>query len=439
MKSKVPIVARREFVSTVFRPSWLIGTFGMPVFVGLYAGLIFLIGATAEKANKPTGKAGVVDRAGIVRFEKGPTPAIGEMPAEAKAAIDRASAMAGSSPGAAAAVMSTLLAGTEFVPFDDEKAAIAALERKEVGVVFVVPEDYVAAGTITAYDANESIFSEGKTAQAPLRRLLVKSLAADHVSPEVTERMLSPVSVTTLIKRPDGTWAERGLAEIVRRFGVPFGFTIMLLISILASAGTLIQGVSEEKESRVIEIILSSIDARSLLLGKLLGLGAAGLLQLAIWLSMAVVPVLLMIAGMTLSPLLVILCLCYFILGFLLYGTLITATGVIGTTAKDMQQLGMFWAIGIVPPMLFFEVILREPHGTTARLLSYIPLTCPSTMMLRIGAGGVPWWEVPLTLGLLALSVVLTLRFAARVFRTGLLMYGKRPTIPEIFRWMREA
>jgi ABC-2 type transport system permease protein len=336
-------------------------------------------------------------------------------------------------------MMKTLLAGTEFLPFADEAAALAALDRKEIGAVYVLPADYVATGKVTAYNASESILSEGKLAQVPLRRMLVKSLAADRVEPGVVARILSPADITTLNKRPDGTWVERGVAELVRRIGVPLGFTILLLISILVSAGGLIQGVSEEKENRVIEVILSSIDARSLLLGKLLGLGGAGLLQLAIWLSMAMLPAVMLIAGLALSPMIMILCLAYFVLAFLLYGTLITATGVIGTNAKDMQQYGMFWSIGSAIPMFFLEVLLRDPHGTVARILSYFPLTSAVTMMIRIGSDAVAWWEIPLTLGLLALSVWITLRFAARIFRTGLLMYGKRPSVVEVFRWMRQA
>jgi len=438
MKGKTMVVVRREFLGTVTRPGWLIATFGMPVFVGLYAGLIFLIGSTAAKMDKPTGKAGVVDRSAVVRFEKGPVAA-GEIPDSARKAVDDAVSMAGASGGSASGIVKTLLAGTEFVPFADEASALAALERKDIGAVYVVPPDYVATGKITAYSGSESIISEGKLAQIPLRRMLVKSLAADAVPPEVVKRMLDPMNLTTLNKRPDGRWAERGIGELVRRLGVPIGFTMMLLISILTSAGTLIQGVSEEKENRVIEVILSSIDARSLLLGKLLGLGAAGLLQLAIWLTMALLPAVMLVAGLALSPKIVILCLAYFILGFLLYGTLITATGVIGTNAKDMQQYGMFWSIGSAIPMVFMEVLLRAPRGTTARILSYFPLTSPVTMMLRIGSEGVSWWEIPLTLAILAASVWIALRFAARVFRTALLMYGKRPTFVEIFRWMRQA
>jgi ABC-2 type transport system permease protein len=154
---------------------------------------------------------------------------------------------------------------------------------------------------------------------------------------------------------------------------------------------------------------------------------------------MALLPALMLIAGLALSPMIVLLCLTYFVLAFLLFGTLITGTGVIGTNAKDMQQYGMFWAIGAAIPMPFLEVILRDTNGTAARILSYFPLTSAVTMMLRIGTGNCPWWEIPLTLLILAASVWLALRFAARIFRTGLLMYGKRPTIVEIFRWMRQA
>ena len=252
MKTKAWIVVRREFFGTIKRPSWLIGTFGMPVFVGLYAGLIFLIGSTAAKMDKPTGKAGVVDHAGIVRFVPGPVSS-GDIPDDAKQAMDTAVAMAGTSAGPASGIMKTLMTGTEFLPFADEKAALAALEKKEIGAVYVIPAEYLAAGKIIAYSASESIISEGKLSQVPLRRLLVRSLAADAVSPAVVARILSPVDIKTLTKRKDGTWVERGIAELVRRIAVPLGFTVLLLISILTSAGTLIQGVSEEKENRVMQ------------------------------------------------------------------------------------------------------------------------------------------------------------------------------------------
>jgi len=130
MKGKTAIVVRHEFFGTIKRPSWLIGTFGMPVFVGLYAGLIFLIGSTAANMDKPTGKAGVVDRSAVVRFETGPVAA-GEIPDAARKAVDDAVSMAGASGGSASGFVKTLLAGTEFVPFADEESALAALGARK--------------------------------------------------------------------------------------------------------------------------------------------------------------------------------------------------------------------------------------------------------------------------------------------------------------------
>ena len=437
MRGKTLVVARREFKSSVFRWGWVIGTFGMPVFVGLYAGVIFWVTSTAQKYEKPTGKAGIVDHAGIVRVEEAAEP-IAAIPDEAKAAIDAAKRFA-SGAGPAAGMLEGVLSGTKFIPFESEEQALAALAKKEVGTVFVVPKDYLETGTVTAYDASGSPFSEGKASRLPLRRLLIKSLTHDRVEPKVVDRILEPVDVRTMAKDRAGAWVERGVSYYVRRLGVPMGFSILLMVAVFVGAGTMIQGVSEEKENRVIEVILSSVDARSLLFGKLLGLGAAGLLQLGIWLSMALVPIVLVVAGLALSPVTVILCLAYFVLAFLLFGTLITATGSIGTNAKDMQQYGMFWGIGAAAPMIFLEVILRDPNGPAARILSYIPLTSPVAMMMRIGTGEAPAWEIALTLVLLVVAVALTLRFAARVFRTALLMYGKRPTFAEIFRWLRQA
>ncbi len=434
MQRKAWVVARREFRNTVLRPGWLISTFGMPLFIAVYAGVIFLITSVANEAERPSGRAGIVDEAGFLG-QAAPESTEATIPQEA---LD-AAADFGSRAGPLGGLVQSLVGGTTFVTFDERGKALEALARNEVDLVYVLPADYLDTGKVVAYDASTSFLSRGKQTSLPLRRYLVRNLAADRIDRRTLSRIVSPASIESMALQKDGTWTRRDLALIIGRLGVPLGFTILLMVSILVTSGTLMQGVGEEKENRVIEIILSSVDARSLLLGKLLGLGAAGLLQLTTWLSMALVPLLLLVAGLAMSPLLILLCLLYFAGAFLLFGTLITATGVLGTNSREVQQYGMFWSIACVVPMLFMEVVIREPLGVAARVLSYIPLTSPITMMVRIAAGGAPAWEVVLTLVLLALWVVVALRFAARVFRTAILLYGKRPTIPEVFRWMRQA
>lgn len=435
-RSKTWIVVRREFTSTVKRKAWLITTFGMPVFIGLYALLAIIPGLmlARSEAKAGTAKIGIVDLAGIVRLLSSPEDQ-DDLPEDAKKAMDLGAAKG----GAAASFLKSLTSKTEFEAFAGLDSALRALEANRVGAVYVIPDDYVTTGKVIAYRSGDNPLMDNAKGQSAVRRMLVRSLADGKVAPDVLRRVLTPASVETLTRQRDGTYQKQGIETIVKSFGIPIGFAMLLFISLMMNSGFLLQGVSEEKETRVIEIILSSVDARSLLLGKLLGLGAAGLLQLLVWLTMAVAPLTFFFASLAVSPGTVLLCLAYFVLGFLLFGTLMTGSGALGTNLKESQQYAMVWSLGSAIPMMFFPVLLNEPNGTVARVLSYFPLTSPVTMMIRLGSGAVPWWEVAISLALLVAGVALAIRLAARVFRTALLMYGKRPTIPEIFRWLRQA
>ncbi len=154
---------------------------------------------------------------------------------------------------------------------------------------------------------------------------------------------------------------------------------------------------------------------------------------------MAIVPLLLFAAGLALEPMLVLLCLLFFGLGFLLYGTLMAGTGALGTNYREANQYGMIWAIGCAAPVIFLEVVLPEPNGLAARVLTFFPLTAPVGMMLRLGSGRVPGWEIAAASLLLAASVWGANRLVGRMFRTALLMYGKRPGPLEVLRWLRQA
>ena len=185
-------------------------------------------------------------------------------------------------------------------------------------------------------------------------------------------------------------------------------------------------------------MILSSIDAHGLLLGKLIGLGGAGLLQVAIWVGMVLIPATAALAHIQVRAGAVAASFVFYILGFLLFGLLLTGTGSLGQNLKESQQYGMVWSMGSVIPMLFLMIIISEPNGTFARVLSCIPLTAPVTMFLRLNsAEPPPWWEVALSAAVLAGATWLALRLMANIFRVGILLYGKRPTIPEILKLMR--
>jgi ABC-2 type transport system permease protein len=224
-------------------------------------------------------------------------------------------------------------------------------------------------------------------------------------------------------------------------FMVPFLFSILLGTCIITGGQYLLQGLSEEKESRILESLLCTLSAEDLLAGKLLGLGAAGLTLVAVWMGagLALGGPMMAMAHVAPSPQMLLLALAYFLLGYLFYGSLMTAIGAVTNNMREAQQFAMMFTFAIFLPFILLTSILGSPNGATAVTLSLFPPTAATTMMLRLAlpSAEVPAWQLGVSLALLALTCWLVLRGAARVFRIGLLMTGKPPNLPEILRWAR--
>jgi ABC-2 type transport system permease protein len=210
------------------------------------------------------------------------------------------------------------------------------------------------------------------------------------------------------------------------------------MLSIFIASGYLIQGLVEEKSNRVIELLLSSVTPGDLIAGKLVGLGGAGLLQLAVWVALAMLPVAL-VGWIEVSASVVVLSAAYYLLGFVFFGSIMAGLGCIAGGTQESQQFASLWSVVAVLPMLFSPLILEAPNGVLARVLSYVPLTCPITMIMRCAVGEVAWWEVPLSLGVMLGATYLSLCASARLFRVGLLVYGQRPTLGQLLASLREA
>jgi ABC-2 type transport system permease protein len=216
-------------------------------------------------------------------------------------------------------------------------------------------------------------------------------------------------------------------------------FMILLFLSTSVSGGYLIQGVADEKENRVLEMVISSVTPNQLMAGKRIGLGSAGLLQVIIWSCLGATTAVMMLTAFGLNPGLFFLCGLFYLLGYLLFGSLLLGIGSLGSNQRESMQYTWLLSLSNAVPAMFWFVILAEPQGTTAHVLTAIPLTAPVTIMARccVDPAGTPIWEIVATFGWLALWTVLALRFSAKIYRVGLLLYGKRPTPREIWRWLR--
>ena len=154
---------------------------------------------------------------------------------------------------------------------------------------------------------------------------------------------------------------------------------------------------------------------------------------------MGVVGILFFAIQIVLDPFVFVYCLVFFLLGYLLYGSLMLGFGALGTNFRESQQMASLWTFIGISPIFVHMALIESPHGTLARVFSYIPLTAPVTMMLRYVTDpkGMPWYEVPAVIALLIASTLLSLRLSAKLYRVGLLLYGKRPSVREIWRWLR--
>ncbi len=279
------------------------------------------------------------------------------------------------------------------------------------------------------------------------RVLRSRRLAARRVDESLLRWLQAPVHFEKVRVTAAGEVVQAGTTDTFRQW-VPVAFVYLLWISVVTSAQLLLTNTIEEKSSRVIEVLLSSVSPQALMTGKVLGSALSGLTMVGAWVASLVglgwvavsrldggldVGLVRAVASVTyLGPFFV-----YFLLGYLLYAALLGGIGSVCDSLREAQNLLQPVIFFLVVPLLAMVPIARDPDGTLARVLSYIPPYTPFVMMNR-AAGDVPLWEYVTTGLLLVLSVAVAFGAAARVFRVGILMTGQPPRLRDLYRFMRQ-
>jgi len=228
--------------------------------------------------------------------------------------------------------------------------------------------------------------------------------------------------------------------EMVTSMLVPFAFMLLMYIGIFANGQHMLTSVIEEKSSRVIEVLLSVVDSFQLMAGKILGLTGIGLTVIALWTFAAYSAVQWKGVDIDIKGWLFFYFVIYFILGFILLSSIMAGIGSICNTLRDAQNLMGPITIIYIIPLMSWIILVRSPQGTYATALSYVPPMTPLVMMLRLAASSeVPIIEIFATLALLVFSVIVVIWISAKVFHTGILMYGKKPRLREVLRWLRKS
>ncbi|MFC1678862.1 ABC transporter permease [Elusimicrobiota bacterium] len=257
--------------------------------------------------------------------------------------------------------------------------------------------------------------------------------------------LLAPVDMETFQISKSGEAKKKGLTQAY--YGV-FIFVFILYMSIVMYGGAVMRGIIEEKSSRIMEVLLGSLTSEQLMSGKILGIGLVGLTQIAVYaLTAGMLRLYVAASGIdaswvgmldTFSILNMFYFVFFFLLGYFIYTSMFAVAGAVSNTEQDAQHLQTPMILALAVPMATTFYFVANPDSIAAVVLSLIPFFAPVVMFMRVSVMPPPAWQVALSIGLMLAAIVLLLKGAARVFRVGILMYGKRPTLPEIFRWVRD-
>ena len=404
--SKVRIIARHEFLTTVKRVSYIILTLSLPVLVIL--GMLVYYGITQWAGEKPPAEKpsiGYIDNTGL--FDE-----------------------------------YTNTDNVNFVLYVADNEAKQELLNGNISEYFIIPADYMDTGIVYRYTTKREI--EPPDSLNSIEGFLITNLISTNVSNNILTRVNNPLYAQSFRLNQD-TGEIIPPEDDASAYVMTYVFGILFLMSLFFASGYLLQGVAEEKENRLIEILLSSVSAKQLLTGKVLGLGAAGLLQISVWLITIIVFVLVasanipILAGLKVSASLIALSIVYFILGYMLFGVLFAAIGSLGTTARESNQWTVIVVLPAILPLELLYLFITNPDHVVYIIFTLFPLSAPIAIIMKASVGALPIWQLALSMIIMIVSIIVTIWLASRIFRTFLLMYGKRPSISEIWRNLRQS
>ncbi len=268
-------------------------------------------------------------------------------------------------------------------------------------------------------------------------RLLHQGMVADEVN-----AMMEPVQIDSVSVKNGVSKASDSMASF---WGV-YALFFLMYFAVMLYGMNVARSIIEEKTSRVFEVLLATIRPQEMMAGKLLGVGSVGLTQLGIWVAALVVltstPLAATAFGQTsgnfsLSAVQIIFFLIFFVLGFMFYSAIAAALGSMTNSEQELQQLNLFIAMPMALCTFMLWPVIANPNSAFSVTVSLIPFFTPLIMFLRISLKMPPAWQIVLSLFIMVFSIYVLTWISARIYRVGILMYGKRPTLPEILRWLK--
>lgn len=447
--NKTFLIFKREYLTRVKKKSFLILTLLMPIFFG---GVMILPGYLASRENKDEQKIAVMDRSTIF---------LGKLTDSKSTTF-------------------------HFIPKEEYQQIKDNIKTNEYYGLLDIPENILTTNKVVVYSGKQINMDVKSHIDRELEKVLEEQKRAELVArigiPDLEQQMeqtKAHINVETIKMGDDGV-AKKGSTEIAMGVGYAAGLLIYMFVFIYGSM--VMRGVLEEKQNRIVEVIISSAKPVQLMMGKILGLAAVGLTQFLIWVilmagiftgaksmfvnedtmqqmvqnqsqnvmmqgsNQAAVQMMEQVEPSQFEqvvekieginfPQIIISFLIFFILGYLLYSSMMAAVASAVDSDEDMQQFMLPITIPLIAAIVILVNVIKNPEGSLAFWGSMIPFTSPIIMMVRIPFG-VPWYELVGSIVILAASTYGMIWMAAKIYRTGILMYGKKPSWKELGKWL---
>jgi ABC-2 type transport system permease protein len=393
------LVAKREFLYNLRRPAFLFASFVMPFLLALVLFVVFSLIANTFTADV-TDPIGYVDLSGVLAD-----------------AVEKPENFSG---------------------YADAETAEAALQDGSLRAYFVVSEDYLTSGAVTIYRNGDL----APAAENEIEDYLLANLAARAGDGDAAQRISDPVDLEIRALDSGRTLAPEG---IIGLFLTPFVFMLIFMITVSSTSSYLMSGVVEEKSNRIMEVLITSITPFQMLAGKIVGLGALGLIQIGVWLILGVLVITFgagsdgILSGITIPADVVVIALVFFLLDYFLTATIMAGIGAVTGSEQESRAISGLFGFVTAIPFFFIFSFFDNPNGPIPVFLTLFPLTSPMVVILRSAFTTIPPLELIAAFIILLITTLVIMWIAARIFRLSLLMYGKRPSLGALFGALRSG
>lgn len=407
---KIALIAKREFWFNFRRRSFLFAAIGVPLITFVALGVVFkLVGSSLEDTSAYN-QIGIVDQAKVFVDAQGQPTTTFEKP---------------------------------FTLITDEQTASTQLKDKTIDGYFVIPADFISTGQVKSYNRRELTIAE--SINDKFNALLKTALANQVGDGTLAKRLVDPLDKVKIFRV--GSPQELDESALLGSFFVPFILVMLVFTAISTTSQFILSGLAEEKENRMMELFMTSARPEEMLWGKVIGLCALGLTQLLIWAAIGGVvagtqgnlDIGRQLANYSITPSLLALLFAYFILGYLVYGTLMAGLGALVNGEQEGRQYASILSMSAILPVIFIAQFLENPNGGLPLFLSMFPLTSPIAMIMRLSWATVPTEQVVLSFAILLVSIVGSVWMSARLMRVGMLNYGKKLNFRDIVRGVVEG